>query len=239
MEIGLIFCLCAVVILLMCIIVILRLYMRLKNSYNALSDSYRNLEELNSTLRMQRHDYLNHLQVVYGMTELGEYEELKKYLEPVYKDMMKTGKALKTSKPALNALLKAKTSEAESNDIDMYVEVKSDLKGLNVPDWELCKVLANIIDNGITALKEIPENRKLSLDITESREEYIFLIANNGPEIEKERQSDIFRQGYTTKKEKGHGMGLYIVSRVLKAYGGNIEVCSDERETIFTISFMK
>jgi len=213
--------------------------MKLRNSYDALFDSYRNLEELNSTLRVQRHDYLNHLQVVYGMTELGEYDELKQYLEPVYKDMMKTGKALKTSKPALNALLKAKAGEAESESIDMYVEVKSDLRGLNVPDWELCKILANIIDNGITALKEIPKDRRLSLDITESREEYIFSVANNGPRIEKERQDDIFRQGVTTKKEKGHGMGLYIVSSTLKAYGGNIKVSSDENETVFTISFIK
>ena len=194
MEIGLIFCLCAVGILLICILAILGMYMKLKNSYGTLFASFRNLEELNSTLRVQRHDYLNHLQVVYGMTELEEYDELKKYLEPVYKDMMKTGKALKTSKPALNALLQAKSGEAENEQIDMYVEVKSDLKGLNVPDWELCRILANIIDNGMTALKEIPEGRRLSLDITESREEYIFFIANNGPQIEMYIQNVIFRR---------------------------------------------
>lgn len=39
------------------------------------------------------------------MMELEEYEDLHHYLEPVYKDMLKTGKALKTSKPAINALL--------------------------------------------------------------------------------------------------------------------------------------
>lgn len=239
MEIGLIFCLCAVGILLICILAILGMYMKLKNSYDTLFESFRNLEELNSTLRVQRHDYLNHLQVVYGMTELQEYDELKKYLEPVYKDMMKTGKALKTSKPALNALLKAKSGEAESEHIDMYVEVKSDLKELNVPDWELCRILSNIIENGMTALKELPEDRKLSLDITESREEYIFSIANNGPQIEKDIQNEIFRRGFTTKKEKGHGMGLYIVSSTLKAYGGSIQVHSDEEETVFEICFAK
>ena len=65
--------------------------------------------------------------------------------------MLKTGKALKTSKPAINALLKAKMGEAEGKSIDVYVEVKSDLKELHVADWEVCKVLSNLIDNAMTA----------------------------------------------------------------------------------------
>ena len=124
MNSNLIFCLIVTSVLLLCIGVMLKLLYKLKCSYDALEESYRNLEQLNGTLRAQRHDYLNHLQVVYGMMELEEYEELHQYLEPVYKDMLKTGKALKTSKPAINALLKAKMGEAEGKGIDVYVEVK-------------------------------------------------------------------------------------------------------------------
>ena len=61
-----------------------------------LQESISNLELLNYELRAARHDYLNHLQVVYGLLELEEYEELKAYLNPVYKGIMKTGKALTT-----------------------------------------------------------------------------------------------------------------------------------------------
>ena len=63
---------------------------RLRHQYDALVSSYRDLERLNSDLRAQRHDYLNHLQVVYGLMELEEYDELKTYLAPIYKGMMKT-----------------------------------------------------------------------------------------------------------------------------------------------------
>ena len=108
MTISLVFCLVVAVVLLICIMILLKQFLQLKKHYEDLMESFRNLEQLNSTLRAQRHDYLNHLQVVYGMMELEEYEELQQYLEPVYKDMMKTGKALRTSKPAINALLKAK-----------------------------------------------------------------------------------------------------------------------------------
>lgn len=239
MKINLMFCFCVAVVLLFCVLILLKLYSRLKKNYDALQESYHHLEQLNSTLRVQRHDYLNHLQVVYGMMELEEYEELHRYLEPVYKDMMKTGKALKTSKPALNALLKAKMDEAEGKEIDVYVEVKSDLKQLNVPDWELCKVLSNLIDNAITALEEKEQEKKIVIDVTETKECYLFSISNNGPMIPKALRESIFQQGVTTKRGEGHGMGLSIVSNVLKENKGLIEFSSDENETIFKVSFYK
>ena len=239
MNSNLIFCLIVASVLLLCIGVMLKLLHKLKCSYDALEESYRNLEQLNSTLRAQRHDYLNHLQVVYGMMELEEYEELHQYLEPVYKDMLKIGKALKTSKPAINALLKAKMGEAERKGIDVYVEVKSDLKELKVADWEVCKVLSNLVDNAMTALESTEGEKQIRIDITETKEAYVFSIANNGPMIPKAQQEYIFKQGFTTKSGEGHGMGLYIVTTVLKENKGSIQMSSDEDETAFVVEFKK
>ena len=239
MTISLGLCLIVAAALSLCIGVMLKLLHKVKCSYDALEESYRNLEQLNSTLRAQRHDYLNHLQVVYGMMELEEYEELHQYLEPVYKDMMKTGKALKTSKPAINALLKAKMGEAEGKGIDVYVEVKSDLKELKVADWEVCKVLSNLIDNGMNALESVEGEKKIQIDINETKEAYLFSIANNGPMIPKGQQEQIFKQGFTTKTGEGHGMGLYIVTSVLKENKGSISLDSNEDETAFVVAFKK
>ena len=239
MTTGFVLCFIAMIALAVCVAILLKMLIRLKGNYDALMESYRNLEELNSTLRAQRHDYLNHLQVVYGMMELNEYEDLHNYLEPVYKDMLKTGKALKTSKPAINALLKAKMGEAEGKDIDVYVEVKSDLKELQVADWEICKVLSNLIDNAMTALEEQSDGKKIEIDITETKEEYVFSVSNNGPMIPETVQEHIFKQGFTTKREEGHGMGLFIVQNVLKENAGNISLTSDENETAFVVRFQK
>ncbi len=239
MTISLIFCFTVVIILAICIFILLFTYRRLRKLYEDLQDSYRQLENLNSELRAQRHDYLNHLQVVYGLMELEEYDELLDYLQPVYKDMQKTGKALKTSKPAINALLKAKMDEAESRKIDFYIEVKSDLKNLEAEDWELCKVIANLLDNAMTALEEKEGEKKISLEIMEDKEGYRFDVSNNGPMIQPEMQEMIFRQGISTKKGEGHGMGLYIVANVVKSYKGTIKLTSEENETTFSFSLPK
>ena len=239
MDISLIFCLLVVVVLMLCLIWILIIHEKLKRQYEALVESFYQVQELNGELRGQRHDYLNHLQIVYGMMELEEYEELHAYLEPVYKDMMKVGKAIRTSIPAVNALLMAKMGTAEASGTDFYVEVKSDLKNLKVEPWELCKVLSNLIDNAITALQEKEGERKMLLDISEDRNFYLFSLSNNGPAIPEDQRETIFRQGFTTKREEGHGMGLYIVSGILKMNGGTVLVDSDEKETVFTVRLAK
>jgi sensor histidine kinase regulating citrate/malate metabolism len=229
-----------VVILAICIVILARNYIQLLKRDDALRESIDNLSKLNDKLRMDRHDYLNQLQVVYGLMELEEYDEMNAYLRKVYKELMKTGKAVKTSKPAVNALLAAKSAEAEAKEIEFLIEVKSDLKNLNIEDWELCKVLSNLTDNAIKALEDSDvQEKKIRINITETQQQYIFSVENNGPKIPEEIRDSIFKKGFTTKKEEGHGMGLAIVSEIVSKAKGKIELKSDEEETVFTVSFGK
>lgn len=204
--------------------------------YHSYGESMENLEKLNSRLREQRHDYLNQMQIVYGLLELEEYEDAREYLRPVFKDIMKVNKALKTSQPAVNALLQAKMEMAEKQGIDFYLDVGTRLNDLAMEPWELCKVLGNLIDNGMAAVSELEGERRISLDIRESGSGYCFVIRNNGPAIPEQHQKLIFNQGFTTRGEEGHGMGLFIVAAVLKEAGGRVEFVSSEEETAFTVT---
>lgn len=239
MNINIYFCLIVVVILVVCMGFVFYLYEKQRRHYEELQQGYLQLQDLNRRLRSQRHDYLNHLQVVVGLLELEEYEELKNYLKPVYNDIMKTGKAIRTCSAAINALLMAKWNVAEEKGIDFYLEVKSDLKALSVEDWQMCKVLSNLIDNAVTALEDKAGEKKIWLDVTEDKDSCCFVISNNGPRIPEHFKTDMFKPGITSKKENGHGMGLYIVSNVVKDYNGRIEVTSNEERTTFTVSFPK
>lgn len=198
-------------------------------------ESMKNLEDLNSKLREQRHDYLNQIQIVYGLLELGEYEDARDYMRPVFKDIMKVNRALKTAQPAVNALLQAKMETAEKQGIDFYLEVGTQLSDLAMEPWELCKVLGNLIDNGITAVSPLEGERRLSVDMHEAKEFYKINVRNNGPAIPMQHRKQIFNQGFTTKKEEGHGMGLAIVASILKEAKGEIFFESDDNETVFTV----
>ena len=228
-----------VLMLISCLITIIGLYFAITYKNDNYTDSIRNLEELNLRLKAQRHDYLNHFQVIYGLMTLGEYDEAKRYIDPVFKDIMKVSKALKTAQPAVNALLQSKIETAEQKKIDLFLEIRSDLKYIPMEAWNLCKVLANIIDNGMRALTEVEPEKNLYVIIGEEADSYTFEISNNGPEIPKKHLEDIFKQGFSTKKGEEHGMGLYIVSRIVKEAGGTVEVISDAAKTCFYVRLPK
>lgn len=210
-----------------------------KKGNNNLIDTIKYLEEFNKTLRAQRHDYLNHIQVIYSLMELEEFEEARKYMEPVYKDIVRVSKALKTSKPAVNALLQAKLQMADKNEITMELEIKSDLKRLNMEAWDFCRVIGNIIDNAIFALKLKPDNRYMLVDLCEDLQNIKINISNNGNIIPKEIMDNIFKEGFTTKGDKGDGMGLSIVKEIIETFHGTITVSSNEQRTSFEIVLPK
>ena len=201
--------------------------------YSMLKSTLGQLEDLNKTLRGQRHDFMNHLQVVYSLMEMEEYFEATGYIEKVFKDIQRINKVLKTSNPAVNALLQAKILYGEKRGIKTEILITSALEDLKVPAWEFCRVLGNIIDNAIYALQERGENRIIKIELSEDLKTYRFRIKNNGPRIREEWINRIFDAGVTTKGEQGEGMGLYIVKDILQKYEGDIEIFSDSEATIF------
>lgn len=194
--------------------------------------SYADLKELNNTLRAQRHDFLNHLQVVYSLMEMEEYKEAQEYIEKVYGDIRAVSRVLRTANPAVNALLKVKLDACEKQGVNAELHIASAWKGLTMPDWEMCRVLGNLIDNALDALKEAKEP-KLTITLSEDLKSFRFSVANNGPDIPMKDQARIFLSGITTKAE-GHGMGLFIVRSTLKEAGGEIELNSGDGTTTFS-----
>jgi two-component system, LytTR family, sensor histidine kinase AgrC len=210
-----------------------------KKGSSNLIDTINYLEAFNKTLRTQRHDYLNHIQVIYSLMELEDFDEARKYIEPVYKDIVKVSKALKTSKPAVNALLQAKLQVAEKNEIDMELEIKSDLKHLNMEAWEFCRIMGNIIDNAIFALKLKNDNRYMLVELSEDLQNIKLNISNNGDNIPTEIINNIFKEGFTTKGNKGDGIGLTIVKEIVENFSGSISVTSNKQRTSFEINLPK
>ena len=205
---------------------------KLNRQSDMLEDALAHVNELNSTLRAQRHDFMNHLQVVFGLIDMGENADARAYIERVYGDIQQVGKALKTAIPAVNALLAAKLSECQARHIEAVLETQSAWNDVPAADWELCRVLGNIIDNALDALKE-KSGAHLTIMIGETLREYTFSVENDGPPIPEDMLDSLFEQGVTTNGE-GRGMGLFIVREIMETYGGRIEVSSDENATRFS-----
>ena len=201
-----------------------------------MDDTIDAMSQFNNTLRAQRHDFLNHLQVVYSLIEMEEYAEANDYIEQVYGKITSISRVMKTANPAVNALLQVKVAACEKAGVQVDVTITSKWETLEstLPDWEMCKVLSNLIDNAADAMEALPEGKKrLSITLGENVKQYTFRVENTGEMIPESIREHLFIPGFTTKGD-GHGMGLHIVRRTLRDRGGEIEVRSDEASTVFS-----
>lgn len=206
--------------------------LRFKAQQDALEETYYQLEDLNRTMRAQRHDFMNHLQVVYSLIEMGEPKEATVYIDRVYGDMQRVSRVLRTDSAAVNALLQAKLADCEKRGIALTLGITSRYRDLKLPAWEMCRVLGNLIDNAMDAVAGERE-KKITVELFEDLRNYGFRVSNNGPEIPPQQRASIFTPGFTTKRT-GQGMGLYIVSSLLESCGGSIEVSSADGVTTFS-----
>ena len=204
---------------------------RIKQQSEMLEEAYAQLESLNGALRAQRHDFRNHLQVIGGLLEMGESDEAAKYIDRVYGSVGALSAQLRTASPAVNALLRVKTAEAQKRGVAMDVIVHSAWEGLPAQGWEMCRVLGNLIDNAMDALKDTPSPR-VTVTLGEELRALIFSVENNGPEIPMEIREKIFQPGFTTKGGE-RGQGLAIVREIIAGYGGELTLESDENHTAF------
>lgn len=102
---------------------------------------------------------------------------------------------------------------------------------------ELNQVLTNIIDNALDAMEV---NGKGRLEIKTKREKgwLNLTIIDDGPGIPEEIKSRIFDPFFSTKEiGKGTGLGLDVVSRIVRQHGGSIKVNSVPQRTEFVVCF--
>ena len=209
---------------------------KLLTQLDDMDDTIDAMSQFNNTLRAQRHDFLNHLQVVYSLIEMEEYGEANDYIEQVYGKITAVSRVMKTANPAVNALLQVKVAACDKAGVPVEVSITSKWETLEqtMPDWEMCKVLSNLIDNAVDAMESVPaEKRRLSIALAENVKQYTFRVENTGERIPDTIREHIFIPGFTTKGD-GHGMGLHIVRRTLHDRGGDITVESDDMHTVFS-----
>lgn len=210
---------------------------RIEEQNRMLEEAYGHLEKLNGTLRKQRHDFKNHLQVVYTLTEMQARDEVQDYVRRIYEDVQTVGNLMRTSVPAVNALLSAKSADCGERGIRFSVEIQSSWSEIPVSGWELCRIIGNLVDNAIEALMEKPPKAPcITVCIGENIECWLLSVENNGPEIAHEHKKSILLPGFTTKNA-GHGNGLSIVKELVDAYDGDFSFDTNPENTRFICRF--
>lgn len=196
------------------------------------------LEESNkliTTLRSKHHDFMNHLQVILGLIQIKREEQAIKYIKSLSKELVQIEKLVALEIPEVAALISSKL--ASISYIDTTLEVNTTLASINISPEKLVSIIGNILDNAIYEAA-FYDDKCLKIKILEDEINYVFEITNPGM-IPPEIQKDIFKPGFTTKGDKGTGMGLYIVKNLVNEHKGQISINSQNGKTTVRVELPK
>ena len=191
------------------------------------------LEIKNNELRKIKHDYGAQISYLYGLCLMERFDDLKISLKNIINNNESTPTAVEVNKNE-NSLLSLALKPAIEKGIHVIIEEKCDFSLITMSEMELYRVISNIVDNAIKAMND------KGIIIAKSYEylgNAVIKIENNGPKIEEEYLTHIFKLGFTTKDndEKNHGYGLSIVKDLVESHNGKIHVKSTDTETEFKI----
>ena len=120
----------------------------------------------------------------------------------------------------------------------VQVETGGDLSG----EWDadrLMQALTNLVGN---AVQHGAPGRPIRVSARGSVDSLVLSVHNEGPPIPADQQAVIFQEGQRAGGRTGasdrrhHGLGLYIVERIVAAHDGSVSVRSSEAEgTTFSI----
>lgn len=186
-----------------------------------------------------RHDVRNKLQIVVGYLELMEDHDVPKELKDYIAKAQKGAREGTDIIEKVRSLRKAQDEEVRAVKIDstiygavdqienlaeeedMKIDVECPEKGCKCMGGSLLdRVFYNIIENSV----QHSDGSKIRIRGRIGEDKIKCIIEDDGKGIPEEERDRIFNRGYTTDEERGTGLGMFLVKKLLEIYGGSIKV---------------
>jgi iron only hydrogenase large subunit-like protein/nitrogen-specific signal transduction histidine kinase len=110
---------------------------------------------------------------------------------------------------------------------EINIQVNNFLSNFNtsIDEEQMTQALTNIIKNAVEAM---PDGGKLTIDLTNDKNEVVIKITDTGAGIKEEHMDKLFTPFFTTKGiGKGTGLGLPTTYGIIKMHKGKINVTSN------------
>lgn len=181
-------------------------------------------------IRAMRHDMRNNIQVLMLLLEQGEHDKMREYLKEMGDNLISADVSAHTGDMIADAIIADKKAEAESRGLRLKSIGK--IEGIEISPVDMCKILANTLDNAIEAasmpeLKDIEESDKL-IDLQFKKTDNFFMISVTNPCFKAPRTKD--GKVVTSKEDsKNHGFGIQNIESAAASYGGELNFSCDEK----------
>jgi sensor histidine kinase regulating citrate/malate metabolism len=207
----------------------------------ALADLERQLGSFRSStqlLRAQGHEFANQLHTISGLIQIGEYDEVVRYVDAVSQRRQSLDLSVnsRVRDPAVGVLLMAKASVAAERRVDLRIGDDTNLDRLQPEDSaDVATVVGNLVDNAIDAAAGGPD-AWVEVELTHDTSTVRVMVRDNGPGVPDDVAATLFDQGVTTKTSGAaeHGIGLALTRLVCRRRGGEAEFHTSAEGAVFT-----
>ena len=190
--------------------------------------SFRSTTQL---LRAQTHEFANQLHTISGLIQLGDYDEVVRYVDAVTERRQSLDLLVnsRVRDPAVAALLMAKASLASERRVDLRVSDETSLDRLDAGDSaDVATVVGNLVDNAIDAVSSGTLGQWVSVEIRQDAASVEIAVSDSGPGVPPEVAQEVFAHGFTTKAATAgeRGIGLALTRLVCQRRGGEVRLAS-------------
>ena len=119
--------------------------------------------------------------------------------------------------------------------VDVQIHMEPNLPAIEVDRWQIVQAVVNLLQNAADAMADL-DRRVLSIYARIEENRMRIAISDTGVGIAAATLPLIFNPFFTTKGERGTGLGLYIAKQVIDEHNGTIAVQTGDRGTTFVIS---
>lgn len=199
----------------------------------------RQLNEKIIELKKLKHDYGSEISTLYGLYQLNKYDKIGEILKEIVDRYQRMSTPINVEH-MVNPIVSSVLYRASNAGVNVITIDDADYDGLRLSDNDLLKVLSNIVNNAVDALKNI-EHPTIKFKSYNNYQGVVISIINNGPKIPDNIKDKMFQSGFTTKSKLDgeRGFGLSIVKDIINKCGGKISVYSDEEFTHFKLEVPK
>lgn len=179
----------------------------------------------NNSFRKIKHDYINITNTAKGLIEIGQPEKALKILSKVNDDMQTVSGFSICSNETINTIIYAKKQQAQLKGINLETNIE-ETSAVLINDYDLCRILGNIIDNALNAVA-LSDNEKLcKIDIDIDDEKILIKTENSfNPKQNKIKKSEL------------HGNGIGIIKDIVSNYYGDYSA-RQEKNIWFTETYI-
>lgn len=200
-----------------------------------LAEELTGVKEFVEALRVQNHEHQNQLHTIAGLIQLDEKDKALNYIfySSEEEENLTQFITKRIKFDSLSGLMLGKIRRGKEIDIKVKIDANSYVSTLPflLDEHDLVIILGNLIENAFDALQETNQEEKvITVYIKEENEWFYIEVEDNGIGIPGENVANLFDKGYTTKGNKGSGIGLYLVHNILKKTNGIVKVNSEHGE---------